>query len=170
MLQFSQPLKLNKVRSAGSLFPHLLPYPLISDSFSPRRSMTSTLAMLWAGPNSLLGVFIGCLTVLTGGKAQVRRGVLEFHGGFARWLLGILPAGEILAMTLGHVVIGVSDVALEIARDHEHVHVRQYERWGPLFLPAYILNSLWQWCKGRRPYRDNFFERQAYGEEPIGDS
>jgi len=129
--------------------------------------MKSTFALLWAGPNSLIGVVVGGLTLLTGGKAQVCRGVLEFHGGFSRWLLGFLPGGEILAMTLGHVVVGVNADALEIARDHEHVHVRQYERWGPLFLPAYLLNSLWQWLKGRRPYRDNVFEREAYGEEPI---
>jgi hypothetical protein len=42
------------------------------------------------------------------------------------------------------------------------VHVRQYERWGPAFLPAYLLSSLLQLLRGRNPYRENHFERQAY--------
>jgi hypothetical protein len=44
------------------------------------------------------------------------------------------------------------------------VHVRQYERWGPLFVPAYLLSSLVELLRGRRPYRDNWFEREAYGK------
>ncbi|MDO8964417.1 MAG: hypothetical protein Q7W30_08015 [Coriobacteriia bacterium] len=47
---------------------------------------------------------------------------------------------------------------------HEHVHVRQYERWGPFFLPAYAISSLVQLARGGDPYRDNRFERQAYAE------
>ena len=44
------------------------------------------------------------------------------------------------------------------------MHVRQYERWGPLMGPAYLLASLVAWLRGRRPYRDNPFERQAFDE------
>ncbi len=33
---------------------------------------------------------------------------------------------------------------------------------GVLFLPAYFASSLWQLARGRRCYRDNWFERQAY--------
>jgi hypothetical protein len=51
---------------------------------------------------------------------------------------------------------------LDCARSHEQVHVRQYEQWGPLFLPAYLASSLWQLACGRHCYRDNWFERQAY--------
>ena len=40
--------------------------------------------------------------------------------------------------------------------------MRQYERWGPFFLPAYLLSSLLQLLRGRHPYRENHFERQAY--------
>jgi hypothetical protein len=39
--------------------------------------------------------------------------------------------------------------------------VRQYERWGLLFYPAYGLSSLWQLLRGRRPYWDNVFEVEA---------
>ena len=33
-------------------------------------------------------------------------------------------------MTLGHTILGQTDAALDISREHELVHVRQYERWG----------------------------------------
>ena len=42
------------------------------------------------------------------------------------------------------------------------MHVRQYERWGIFFLPAYALSSLWQLAHGRDWYRDNRFELRAY--------
>ena len=46
------------------------------------------------------------------------------------------------------------------------VHVRQCERWGPLFLPAYGVASLVAWARGKRPYLDNRFEREAYDAAP----
>ena len=55
-----------------------------------------------------------------------------------------------------------TDAALDISRDHEMVHVRQFERWGPLMGPAYLGCSFVLWLMHRRPYRDNPFERQAY--------
>ena len=52
-------------------------------------------------------------------------------------------------------------------RAHERVHVAQYERWGPLFLPAYFASSLWQWLRGRRAYWDNRFEVEARRAESM---
>jgi hypothetical protein len=46
-------------------------------------------------------------------------------------------------------------------RAHERAHVRQYERWGIFFLPAYLLASAGAWLRGAAPYADNVFERQA---------
>ena len=69
------------------------------------------------------------------------------------------------ALTLGHVVWGRDGQCLVRSRAHERVHVRQYERWGPLFLPAYLLSSLLQLLRGRNPYRENHFERQAYAAD-----
>jgi len=71
-----------------------------------------------------------------------------------------LPGGA-SAMTLGHVVLGRDAAALERTRAHERVHVAQYERWGPLFIPAYLLVSAWLLARGRDPYADNPFERAA---------
>jgi hypothetical protein len=76
-----------------------------------------------------------------------------------------LPGGQFtMAITLGHTILGQSDASLDVAREHELVHVRQFERWGPLMGPAYLGCSLFIWLVGGRPYRDNPFERQAYGE------
>lgn len=132
--------------------------------------LLETLKRLWAAPYTLLGVGVGLLGLATGGGLQVRRGVLEFHGGLVRWILERMPViGGAAAMTLGHVVLGLTPAALDITRDHEHVHVRQFERWGPLMGPAYIGCSAWLWLKGSpRPYRDNPFEVEAYSSTRIG--
>lgn len=70
-------------------------------------------------------------------------------------------------MTLGHVIWGQSAEALDISRDHEHVHVRQYETWGPAFIPAYLIASIIAWLRGNDPYRDNVFEIEAYSNSPC---
>ena len=51
-------------------------------------------------------------------------------------------------MTLGHVVIARNAELLDKTRDHERVHVRQCERWGPLFIPVYLLLSFIAWSAG----------------------
>lgn len=70
-------------------------------------------------------------------------------------------------MTIGHVILGQDLFCLDACRDHEMVHVRQYERWGPLFLPAYGIGSLWAWCRGKHPYYDNPFEREAFDSSRV---
>ncbi len=124
------------------------------------------LLWLWASPATLIGLFVGGAGLMCGGAARRKGRTLEFHSGLARWLLERTPNGEfVMAMTLGHTILGKTDAALDVARDHEMVHVRQYERWGPLFIPAYLLASLWQWLAGRDAYRDNPFEVEAYDED-----
>jgi hypothetical protein len=54
---------------------------------------------------------------------------------------------------------------LQAIRSHEHVHVRQYERWGLFFFLAYPLASLLALLAGQRPYFDNVFERAAYSQQ-----
>jgi hypothetical protein len=112
---------------------------------------------------------VGVVGLLTGGGVQRKGRVIEFYGGFARWVLDRMPNGQfVIAMTLGHTILGKTIDALEISRDHELVHVRQYERWGLFFIPAYLLSSLFLWCRGKDAYRENPFEREAYGETEIG--
>ncbi len=122
------------------------------------------LVVLWAFPYTLLGLLIGGVGLCTGGQARIRAGVIEFYEGGVKWLIHRQPDGQfVLALTLGHTVLGQTAASLEIAREHELVHVRQFERWGPLMGPAYLLCSLYLWLTGRRAYRDNPFEREAYG-------
>jgi hypothetical protein len=123
------------------------------------------LAVLWASPYTVLGLIVGAMGICTGGHVQVRGRVIEFYGGGVKWLLHRFPHGQFtMAFTLGHTVLGQTDAALDICRDHELVHVRQFERWGPFMGPAYLGCSLVLWLIGRQPYRDNPFERQAFRE------
>ncbi len=121
---------------------------------------------LWAAPCSVAGLVIACVAVLLGAKAQVRNGTLQVIGG--RLATGIcrLPTRlKIVAFTHGHVIYAVSRTAMDSYREHELVHVRQYERWGPLFPFLYIGSSLIQKLKGRDPYFANWFEREAHKVE-----
>ncbi len=128
--------------------------------------MLTLIRYLWVSPNTLIGLAWALLARITGGGWSLHTGVIEAHGGWVKALLQRLPfvTGGALAITIGHVVLAQSAHALHITRTHERVHVRQYERWGPLFTPAYVLAGLWQWMRGKDPYRDNPFEVQAYGE------
>jgi hypothetical protein len=120
-------------------------------------------AFLWASPYTLMGLVLGTIGICSGGSARIRGRVIEFYGGGVKWLINRLPDGQfVLAFTLGHTIFGQTDASLDISRDHEMVHVRQFERWGPLMGPAYLFCSLYQWLIGRRAYRDNPFEREAY--------
>lgn len=121
--------------------------------------------VLWAAPASVLGLLLGILAVVSGGRLCRRGRVIEIQGGLARKFLETFP-GEPIAMTLGHTVIGRTAAALDVTRQHELVHVRQYERWGPLLIPSYLLCSLWLWLTGKDPYRGNPFEAQAFREAP----
>src|SRR5579884_766714 len=102
------------------------------------RRVVRVVAYTWAAPTTMVGLLAGALTLGTGGRVQRRRGALEFHGGFSRWLGKRRGFG---AMTLAH--------------------VRQVERWGPAFIPAYLLASAWAWVRGQHYYLDNWFERDA---------
>ncbi len=127
-------------------------------SFSFRRC----LSLIWASPYSLIGLLIGAAGLCGGGRARLVQGVLEFHSPLIGWLLDRLPLRNVLAMTLGHTVIARHQEALEVTREHERVHVRQFERWGFLMGPAYLGCCLALWINGRDAYWDNPFEREAY--------
>ena len=126
------------------------------------------LLYLWASPTTAVGLlFVPAALVGRGGGVQLVDGVLELHGGAVRFFLEkctLLPGGA-SAMTLGHVVLGRDRRALDSTRAHERIHVRQVERWGPFFLPAYVIASLVALLRGRDAYRDNVFEREAFERE-----
>jgi len=119
--------------------------------------------ILWASPWSLWGLSVGFAAMLTGAKAQRSGRLIEFWGGFLPLFLRYFPfvAGSPVA-TFGHVVLGRTQRHLEACRPHQLIHVRQYECWGPLFIPTYIGWWFFLWCAGKRPYYDNPFEREAF--------
>ena len=117
----------------------------------------------WSLPNSVPGIALAVVAVVSGGSATVVSGVLEAHGGAVALILRhLVPLrGGASAMTLGHVVVGRDVVCLERTRAHERAHVRQAESWGPFFLPAYVIASMAAFLRGRHYYRDNWFEKKA---------
>jgi hypothetical protein len=127
------------------------------------------LARLWALPATLCGLAAVAFAVASGGRVGRRGGVIEAHGGLIARVLarGVPIARGAAAMTLGHVVLAQDEECLEWSRRHERVHVRQYERWGPFFIPAYVLASVVAAARGGHYYRDNVFERAAYREAPA---
>ena len=107
---------------------------------------------LWASPASLIG-FVLCGFF---DQRYVTRGILLAEG--ARWPRKL--GWRYRAVTLGHVVLSVDELPERVI-EHEKVHVRQFEQWGPLFLLMYPLASLGAWLRGGDAYRDNLFEMQA---------
>ena len=122
--------------------------------------MKRLLGYLWAAPVTATAIGIGLLLVA---RFRVVQGVIEMHGPQVAWMLRRMPVPA-LAMTVGHAVFGRDEQALDVTRSHEHVHVRQYARWGPLFIPLYLGWSAWLYLRGRDGYRENPFEIEAYAE------
>ena len=125
--------------------------------------MLRLLLYLWALPVTMLGMLVALIARSSGGALQRVDGVLEAAGGWPAWVLrhGLPFSGAVAAITLGHVVVGVSLAALTATRAHERAHVRQFERWGLLLLVLYPLAGLLAWVRGGHPYRDNHFECEA---------
>jgi len=122
---------------------------------------------LWSLPNSAIGLVFGALSfrrprLLDVSPHEARR-VLVFDGparGYAR----LIPLFGYSAQTFGHVLIGTVRIEGELLA-HELEHVRQYRRWGPLFLPVCGAMFL------RYGYRRHPFElaaaRAAQGAETL---
>jgi len=129
--------------------------------------MLRVLLYLWPLPVTLLGMLVALTARSSGGLLQRVDGVLEAAGGWPARVLrhGFPFSGAVAAITLGHVVVGVSLDALTATRAHEREHVRQFERWGALMLVLYPLAGLIAWLRGGNPYRDNVFEREARAAE-----
>lgn len=149
-----------------------VPSPLrASRTAAPKRRASRwqlVVCYLWASPNSLLGLCLALVGTAGGGGGRIRihTGVLEAEGRVLRWLLEHATWLEhgVAAITFGHVVLGRDQHTLNWTRDHERVHVRQYERWGPLFIPLYLAAAVAAVSRGGDAYYDNAFEREAQSE------
>ena len=115
------------------------------------RGAVFALGVLWAAPNSLVGLVVGLATLPFGARPRLctREYALVFHH---------VPLGPGGAMTLGNVILstaghldarcrtyahkaGWCDEPLVRIGDHERAHVLQYMALGPLFLPLYFLHG-----------------------------
>ena len=110
------------------------------------------LKLIWASPASLVGLLLAPFFR----RRRVQHGVLLCEGASWPRRLG----WRYSAITFGHVVLSVDDLPEETLR-HELVHVRQYERWGPLFILVYPGASMFAVARGGHHYRDNHFEVAA---------
>jgi hypothetical protein len=128
-----------------------------------KRNLAGTLPrMLWALPCSAIGLAVALIALCMGGRARWNAGALEVTYRQQLAQCGIRArALPFRAIVFGHVILAVSAEELQRLGPHERVHVAQYERWGPVFLLAYPVASLWQWLRGGDPYVDNVFEVQA---------
>jgi hypothetical protein len=118
----------------------------------------------WALPATAIGFCVAVPALLTGAKMHRSDGIFEVHGGLLARLLknGTPWMKTISAITLGHVVLAQNPQCLSQCRSHERIHVKQYEKWGPFFIPAYLIYSLIAAGRGLDPYWDNPFEKEAY--------
>lgn len=125
--------------------------------------MKSLARYIWALPNSLIGLAFAPTVRRGSGGLEVVNGVLEIHSPGIAWVLRhcIPIPGGACAITLGHVVLGRDGHSLARSRAHERVHVRQYERWGPAFIPVYLMASAWAFVTGAGAYHGNRLEREA---------
>jgi hypothetical protein len=120
----------------------------------------STLAYLWVAPVTLFGLILAIIAYWLGASVKRRFGVMEVAGNSRTPLLRKLSS-RFDAITIGHVILGRNHGTLTRYRSHEHVHVRQYERWGVLFPILYVLASFRALVTGKRFYWDNVFELEA---------
>ncbi len=118
---------------------------------------------LWrALPGDLLGLMVmrGC--GISGPTREVVSGdvtaVLVEDPRIRRWFRAhLLP---VRAQTLGRYVFSRDALPPEILA-HECEHIRQWERFGPLYLALYFASSAAALFRGGRPYWDNRFEAAA---------
>ena len=110
------------------------------------------LRIIWAAPWSAIGLLLALLF----DRRSITSGVILAEGAAWPRKLG----WRYRAITFGHVVLCVDDVDEDLLA-HELIHVRQYERWGLLFVPVYLIASAVARLRGGKAYADNRFEVAA---------
>jgi len=118
------------------------------------------LKMLWALPNTLIGLLLGFLSFAW--PRWDERGALIFESdrGFRK----LHSKANYIAITLGNVIVTDPNPSEETMR-HEFAHVRQYETWGLFFALGYAFHWVKLWLERKDPYGDNPFEREAKDAE-----
>ncbi|HTG47241.1 MAG TPA: hypothetical protein VK646_06275 [Actinomycetota bacterium] len=118
--------------------------------------MPTWLGFVWTSPNTVLGLVAGALTFQ---RPRVHEGLLVFDRE-PRGLTAAMLRLDRAAMTVGFVVVSAEPVEGTLLA-HEREHVRQYCRWGPLFIPVYLLLAIGY---GYRRHPMELAARRAAGE------
>ncbi|MGL4234018.1 MAG: hypothetical protein ACRDAM_21805 [Casimicrobium sp.] len=147
---------------------------------TPARRRHHWLYVLWALPVSLFALPLLPLALSWPLPRHLRAtwtrcdGVLEVTSPALAWFLrgpwfrAITGGSGFAAATIGHVIVARDAHCMRGCRTHEHVHVRQCERWGALFPFAYVFAGLYVAIKKRdlnAYYWDNPFEVEARAAE-----
>ena len=136
-------------------------------------TLTQTSKVLWVLPVSLCALPLLPLA-LWRASWRVCEGVLEITSPALAWFLHgpwfrAMSGGEgFAAATIGHVIVARDAQCMANCRVHEHLHVRQCERWGMLFPFAYVAAGLYAVLKAKNwgaYYWNNRFEREARAAE-----
>ena len=156
----------------------------IYDNFARMSSainrIAKALTVLWVAPVSVFALLLLPLAVWRA-SWRITGGVLEITSPALSWFLqgpwfrAMSGGAGFAAATIGHVLVARNRASMDNCRVHEHVHVRQCERWGALMPLAYVSAGLYAAWRARRwsaYYWDNWFEREARAAEggaPGGD-
>jgi len=117
---------------------------------------------LWVSPWTVVGLSVLLVPKIGRRNIRIHRGTIGIFGPGIERMMNLAPVeGGASAMAVGHTILARDEQAWLSTFRHELVHVRQYQWFGPFFVPAYFLESFWQWYRGRHPYLDNRFEVQA---------
>ncbi len=132
----------------------------------PRTLQGRIAATIWSAPLTTVGLAVAAVSGARPRWDPDRRCFVAIGvGGPSAAALRLVGAG---ANTIGQVVLCRSDAPSRALLDHEAVHVRQSERFGPLLVPLYL------WLNAIHGYRDNPLEHAARRgarrtEEQAGD-
>jgi len=108
-------------------------------------------------PNTFLGILLGLLTFQA---PRMHGGAIVFDRA-PRGLTRLLRAMHRTAMTVGFVIVAAVPVEGRLLA-HERHHIRQYTRWGPFFIPVYLVLAI---GFGYRRHPMERAARRAAGED-----
>jgi len=135
--------------------------------------IVTALKLLWVAPVSVFALLLVPFA-LWHGRWRIVDGVLEISSPALAWFLqapwfqAMSGGSGFAAATIGHVIVARDRACMNRCRVHEHVHVRQCERWGALFPLAYViagLHAAWRARRWSAYYWNNRFEREARAAE-----
>ena len=99
--------------------------------------MPTWLGFVWTSPNTLIGLVLGLGTFQ---RPRLAHGAIIFDRA-PRGLTALMLRANRVAMTVGFVILSAQPVTGPLLA-HEQHHIRQYEVWGPLFIPVYLVLAI----------------------------